>query len=200
MERWARVCKEPDDPCTPTQCDTWCKRHVGNESVGYCVNSVPDESCQLHHCICDDASECGGRDQPCCTTGNPCRSSSDECGGQTGTCVEKDSQVCDEAPADTCQRLMDYCPTCDLADNRAQCEAGAASGNPATCQQTFENILDFCYPTSAYCESLRRICETCTDDSQRLNCIAASSSQYAYENPALCTEFDISARGSCQVP
>lgn len=100
-----------------------------------------------------------------------------------------------------CAFLAGYCPTCDLEDHYDACVATAASGNDAQCQQAYENtFLDFCYPTSAYCESLRAACETCTDPNDRINCIAASSSQYAYDDPSLCLNFDIALRAPTCTP
>jgi hypothetical protein len=101
--KWASVCKEPDDPCVPAQCDLWCKRSnsklvdengIQTEETGHCVNASPDDHCVLHTCRCEPIDSCGLMNQACCTKGAPCSSSALECGKATGTCVPTGSETC----------------------------------------------------------------------------------------------------------
>jgi hypothetical protein len=121
------------------------------------------------------------------------------CGGDSG---DSGGGIGGEGgPTNSCMFLTDFCDTCDLQSNKEACEASATSGNETKCQQDFENVFSpHCYPTSEYCEELRLICDTCTDATQEINCITASSSTYAYDDPALCMNFDIGAQGSCTQP
>jgi hypothetical protein len=106
-KRWAEVCKEPDDPCVPQQCDTWCKRATrttvgadGSASPvvhGYCVNAQPDSLCVLHECKCAEA--CGGDHEPCCATAPSCTGSGSQCQVATGTCESSASSPCTPAEA-----------------------------------------------------------------------------------------------------
>ena len=93
-DRWATVCKEPDDPCVSAQCDTWCKRLISNSVGGYCTNGNPDAKCVLHTCQCLLPTECGGAGQACCQPGNSCTNPSQECGLSTGTCVARGTDSC----------------------------------------------------------------------------------------------------------
>ena len=102
---------------------------------------------------------------------------------------------------DSCGFLEEVCPSCDLPANNSGCLAEVARGDAAQCQRAFEDqYSEACFPTSAYCEELRAICDTCTDPNQRNNCITATSSRNAFEDPTLCENFDISAQGSCAQP
>lgn len=100
MRKWGDVCKEPDDPCDPDQCTTWCHRTRGlkvdgGAITGYCLNpSVADAHCELHQCLCAFVEDCGTRGKQCCQTGAPCTGADDECGPSTGTCVAKDTGSC----------------------------------------------------------------------------------------------------------
>ena len=96
-KRWATVCKEPDDPCDPAQCDTWCLRSAGatqadaGSSVapltqGYCLNDQPDPACVLHKCRCGTIDECGATGQPCCIAGPRCTDPGTACSAATGKC------------------------------------------------------------------------------------------------------------------
>ena len=90
MDRWAQVCKEPDDPCSAYECDSWCRRSVYAPNVaGYCVNDEPDEACVLHECVCGTTNGCGGNGQPCCHTGDRCDAGL-SCSAQTGRCTTED--------------------------------------------------------------------------------------------------------------
>jgi hypothetical protein len=99
MQTWAAICKQPDDPCDPVQCDTWCRHSEGH--AGYCLNDVVDLTCTLHSCRC--ATECGGTDQPCCPgaagAGGTCNDSTNLCAAATGTCIAADSApICTPVP------------------------------------------------------------------------------------------------------
>jgi hypothetical protein len=104
---WASVCKEPDDPCDPNQCQTSCERSTtlldpSLTAVGYCVNeSSLDDACTLHQCRCavDDGSgsSCGGPGQPCCKNGSGCT------GGQCDPRRNFCSVACGTAGAVCCE-------------------------------------------------------------------------------------------------
>ncbi|MEO6599368.1 MAG: choice-of-anchor C family protein [Polyangiaceae bacterium] len=82
MDAWAKVCKEPDDPCDPEQCETWCHRQYPQKQ-GYCTAKVAQADCGRHDCKCDDT--CGIVGTPCCLTGKPCANAT-VCNEATGLC------------------------------------------------------------------------------------------------------------------
>lgn len=99
--RWAEVCKQPDDPCDPTQCTDWCHRSGGRfldgkALTGYCVNpGEGDARCVLHECLCSLEELCGLTGMPCCKNDTPCKSDDDECGPATGRCMPKGTDICE---------------------------------------------------------------------------------------------------------
>lgn len=90
LDRWAQVCKQPDDPCSAYECDSWCRRSVRGSSVaGYCVNEAPDDACVLHECECGTKFGCGLQGLPCCHGEDRCEGDL-VCSNKTGRCTVDD--------------------------------------------------------------------------------------------------------------
>lgn len=107
-QRWADVCKQPDDPCIPDQCQKWWYRSTG-ATTGHCCD---DGQCSVEQCGCPDGEEsCGSG---CCQIGEcfsgvcGCPEGQDLCGlsgcCNIGECVEglcDETNVCEIPPACT---------------------------------------------------------------------------------------------------
>ncbi|MGB5809927.1 MAG: hypothetical protein WBG86_05305 [Polyangiales bacterium] len=98
----------------------------------------------------------------------------------------------------TCADLTTFCDNCDDPDNAADCLASASSMNDATCQAEFPTYQEACFPSSAECEQLQKICGQCADFNDETNCGTIANSRTATAEG--CANFDFVRFGTCPEP
>ncbi|HZS37275.1 MAG TPA: hypothetical protein VFF06_10625 [Polyangia bacterium] len=139
---WATVCKQPDFPCDPTACQTWCERSLriqdiaffgGTQPFGYCYRASGDSSCQAPHCECGTERDITEPSQICGVAGGPCcKTQFQDNGGCTA------DNVCDpsEGLCEPCGRAGQRCcsTTASPCDPGLGCTASTTVCHMATCQ------------------------------------------------------------------